>query len=94
MPDQRYPTLDEFWEGLDAREVEADLRDALRERAATEGGPITRVGCEATAVAVAARILPGAVPASAMTRWFQHGATTWCSAAWETTRSTAVTATT
>ena len=62
MPDQRYPTLDEFWERLDAREVEVDLLQALHERAATEGGPITRVGREATVIAVAARMLPGAVP--------------------------------
>ncbi len=66
MSDERYPTLAEFWERLDAREVEADLRRALHERAATEGGTVTRVGQEATVVAVAARVLPGAVPAATL----------------------------
>jgi Gluconate 2-dehydrogenase subunit 3 len=56
-------SLEEFWNGLEARGVEPDLRETLRRRA--EGAPrsIRRVGDEALVVAVAARLLPGAVPA-------------------------------
>jgi hypothetical protein len=64
MPDQRWPTLDEFWQGLDTRGLEPDLRRALHGRADDTGdGPVFRVGHEDTVVAVAARVLPGAVPA-------------------------------
>ena len=62
MPDARYPTLDEFWKRLDQRDVEQDLRDELRARARNEGASISRVGAEATVIAVAARLLPGTVP--------------------------------
>jgi hypothetical protein len=62
MPDARYPTLHEFWERLDHRGVEQDLRDELRARASDDGAPISRVGAEATVIAVAARLLPGSVP--------------------------------
>lgn len=67
MPEARYPTLEEFWKRLDARQVEPDLRQKLRERTQREQRPVTRVGEEATVVAVAARLVPSAaVPAKAM----------------------------
>ncbi|MFN2525850.1 MAG: gluconate 2-dehydrogenase subunit 3 family protein [Actinomycetota bacterium] len=66
MPDDRYPTLDEFFERLDARDVEPDLREELRRRLTREKSGVTRAGDEATVVAVAERLLPGAVPAKAL----------------------------
>jgi hypothetical protein len=65
MPDSspRWPSTDEFWAGIERRGLESDLRATLRARADDAGGVITRVGAEATVVAVAARMLPGAVPA-------------------------------
>ena len=67
MPD-RYPTLDEFWERLDVRDVEPDLRDALRERLAREEQGTPRLGAKrgTLATAVARRLLPGDVPARAL----------------------------
>jgi hypothetical protein len=64
MPDHdRYPTTAEFWQRLDKRGVEEDLRQELRRRAGAESGSVTRVGTEATVVAVVSRLLPGsAVP--------------------------------
>ena len=63
MPDRgRFPTVEEFWRRLDAREVEPDLRDALRNRAARSGGRTSRVGRHEMVAAVAARIVPGDVP--------------------------------
>lgn len=64
--DAPFPTLDEFWRRLDRRGVEPDLRTSLRERTTREQGELTRVGREATVVAVAGRLLPGAVPARAL----------------------------
>lgn len=55
-------SLEEFWEGLEAREVEPDLLGTLRERVERPTGRIERVGDEALVVAVAARLVPGAVP--------------------------------
>jgi hypothetical protein len=69
MPDERYPTMDEFWRRLDVRDVEPDLREALRERTAREERGTPRLGDArgAVAEAVAARLLPGTdVPARAL----------------------------
>ena len=69
MPDARYPTLDEFWRRLEVREVERDLRQALRERTERESLGTPKLGPVrgATAVAVARRLLPSpAVPAEAL----------------------------
>lgn len=68
MPDARYPTMDEFWRRLDVRDVEPDLRDALRERTSREQLGTPRLGPErgAVAAAVAERLLPGDVPARAL----------------------------
>ena len=55
-------SLEEFFEGLDARGVEPDLRRALRERAERTTGSVERAGDPRTVEAVAARVLPGAVP--------------------------------
>jgi hypothetical protein len=69
MPDERYPTLDEFWERLDVRGVEDDLRQALRERTRREEAGTPRLGPRrgAVATAVAARLVPSdAVPAPAL----------------------------
>jgi Gluconate 2-dehydrogenase subunit 3 len=68
MPDERYPTMEEFWRRLDVREVEADLRAALRERTAREEHGTPRLGAERgeVAAAVARRLLPGDVPAHAL----------------------------
>jgi hypothetical protein len=66
MSEPRYPTLDEFWRRLELRETEADLRDELRTRTLRESRHVTRVGSEATVIAVAERILPGDVPPRAL----------------------------
>ena len=67
MPDERYPTLDEFWNRLDKRKAERDLRDELRRRTDRESGVVARVGSPETVVAVVARILPGTpVPPEAL----------------------------
>lgn len=68
MPEPRYPTIDEFWRRLDVREVEPDLREALRERTAREEDGTPRLGPErgAVAAAVARRLLPGDVPDRAL----------------------------
>ena len=66
MSEPRYPTIDEFWQRLELRETEADLRDELRSRTLRESRNVSRVGSEATVVAVAERILPGHVPAKAL----------------------------
>jgi hypothetical protein len=59
-------SLEEFWAGLEARGVEPDLVETLRARAARDGGPVERVGDRDLVVAVAGRLLPGAVPAGAL----------------------------
>lgn len=59
-------SLEEFWEGLQARGVEPDLLHTLEGRAARTARPIERVGDEALVVAVASRSVPGAVPAAVL----------------------------
>jgi hypothetical protein len=66
MHNDRYPTLDEFFKRLDARDVEPDLREELARRLTREEGSVKRVGSESTVVAVAQRLLPGEVPAKAL----------------------------
>jgi hypothetical protein len=66
MGDKRYPTLEEFFERLGARDVEPDLRAELSRRLEREQGSVARVGDEATVVAVARCLIPGAVPAKAL----------------------------
>lgn len=66
MDEARYPTADEFWTRLEEREVEPDLRDALRSRIHREEGVVERAGDERLVEAVAGRILPGRVPARAL----------------------------
>ena len=66
MPEQRFPTLEEFWRRLEAREVEDDLKQQLRARTDRQQGAVSRVGDEETVIAVAARLLPGKVPAKAL----------------------------
>lgn len=56
-------SLEEFWDGLEARGVEPDLLETLHRRSSDPTGPIERVGDAALVVAVVARLLPGAVPA-------------------------------
>src|SRR5687768_4932784 len=70
--ESRYPTLEEFWRRLEIRDVEPDLRDALRARASPEAGRVERVGVEATVVTVAALLLPGDVPAQALAVFLDH----------------------
>jgi len=56
---------DAFWDRLDAREVEDDLRAAFRERAARTSGAVSRMGAQASLVAVVEQIFPrAAVPAT------------------------------
>jgi Gluconate 2-dehydrogenase subunit 3 len=59
-------SLEEFWEGLDARGVEPDLVETLRARAARSTGTVERAGDPSTVIAVAERLLPGAVPAAVL----------------------------
>lgn len=66
MPEDRYPTLEEFFKRLDARDVEPDLREELARRLTREEGSVSRVGDEATVLAVAQRLIPGSVPAKAL----------------------------
>lgn len=66
MPEERYPTLDEFRTRLRERRVEPDLVEALEERAARDRGDVRRVGDPATVEAVAARLVPGDVPPSVL----------------------------
>jgi hypothetical protein len=63
MPDPggAVSSLEEFWDGLEARGVEPDLLDTLRARMEAEG-PVERVGDEGLVIAVASRLVPGAVP--------------------------------
>lgn len=56
-------SLEEYWEGLEARGVEPDLLATLRDRADGASRGVERVGDEAVVTAVAGRIVPGAVPA-------------------------------
>ena len=59
-------SVEEFFHGLAARGVEPDLQEALRSRGATTSATIARAGDQATVVAVAARLVPGAVPAEVL----------------------------
>jgi Gluconate 2-dehydrogenase subunit 3 len=59
-------SLEEFWEGLEARGVEPDLLRTLKGRAARAAAPVERVGEEALVIAVASRSVPGAVPAAVL----------------------------
>ena len=72
MSEPRYPTLPELWQRLDDRRIEPDLRAALEERTKRERDGTPRLGerLGAVAVAVAARMLPGAVPAEALAAFF------------------------
>ncbi|HEX5936668.1 MAG TPA: gluconate 2-dehydrogenase subunit 3 family protein [Actinomycetota bacterium] len=55
-------SLEEFWEGLEARGVEPDLQATLRARAGGASRGIERVGDAAVVTAVAARLVQGDVP--------------------------------
>lgn len=61
MPDQRYPTMEEFWTRLERRGLEPDLLQQLRERTGRERRGVQRLP-EGTTVAVMERLLPGTVP--------------------------------
>jgi hypothetical protein len=69
MPEERYPTLEEFWKRLSVRDTEPDLRAQLESRTRREERGTPRLGDArgAIAAAVAARLLPGsAVPPEAL----------------------------
>jgi Gluconate 2-dehydrogenase subunit 3 len=67
MPEQRYPTSDEFWKRLRVRNTENDLQEVLLTRTRREEAHIGRAGPEPILVAVAKRLLPdAAVPARAL----------------------------
>lgn len=68
MPEQRFPTMEEFWRRLDVRRVEGDLRDELRARLDRGRQALRRLPDETT-TAVVARLLPGTMPARALA-WF------------------------
>jgi hypothetical protein len=65
VAEPRYPTLEEFWRGLEVRGVEPDLRQELRDRARREDRGVHRLPA-ATTAAVMARLLPDTVPALAL----------------------------
>jgi Gluconate 2-dehydrogenase subunit 3 len=62
----RYPTADEFWKRLDERDLEPDLRAALRARLDRDGGTVARLGDADVVEAFVARVLPGEVPSRAL----------------------------
>jgi hypothetical protein len=66
VAEPQYPTLEEFWERASRRGLEPDLVERLRGRLDREQRPVVRIGDEQTVVAVADRLLPGAVPAKAL----------------------------
>ncbi len=66
MPEFPRLTLDEFWERLELRGLEPDLQDKLRRRLDRERGRVDRLGDEDDVIAVAARLLPAAVPPRAL----------------------------
>jgi hypothetical protein len=74
MPEPRFPTLPEFWQRLDDRGAEPDLRASLEERTTRERAGTPRLGerLGAVAAAVAGRILPGEVPATALAAFFDE----------------------
>lgn len=59
-------SLEEFFHGLQKRGVEPDLEQALRARASVSVASVERVGDPMTVVGVAARLVPGAVPAQTL----------------------------
>jgi Gluconate 2-dehydrogenase subunit 3 len=59
-------SLEEFWEGLEARGVEPDLFDSLKRRVNQAARPVERVGHEGLVIAVASSLMPGAVPAEVL----------------------------
>ena len=59
-------SLEEFFHGLQKRRVEPDLQQRLRARASISVASIERLGDATTVVAVAARLVPGAVPAQTL----------------------------
>jgi hypothetical protein len=67
----RYPAnLAEFWQRLDKRRLEPDLRRTLEERAARTSGEVHRVGDPATVTAFVETLLPGAeVPAAVIAQF-------------------------
>jgi hypothetical protein len=65
MPEPRYPTLEEFWRGLEIRGVEPDLREELQSRASREDDGVDRLPADTT-VAVIARLLPDSLPPLAL----------------------------
>ena len=66
MGKPRYPTQEEFWKRLEVRGLEPDLVTELKARTDRESRTVSRAGEESLVVAVAARILPGAVPPKAL----------------------------
>ena len=66
MTADRYPTSQEFFERLEVREVEEDLKQELTSRLQRESQPVSLVGEDSTVVAVASRLLPGDVPGRAL----------------------------
>jgi hypothetical protein len=66
MREDRYPTLEEFFTRLEARDMEPDLREEFSKRLRREEGSVTRVGDETTVEAVARRLIPGDVPPRAL----------------------------
>jgi hypothetical protein len=72
MGEPRYPTEEEFWQRLDERDIESDLRAALHDRRRRDQQPVARLPADAV-VAVAGRLVPGAVPPGALAAFLdQH----------------------
>jgi hypothetical protein len=65
MAEERFPTLEEFWQRLEKRRVEPDLREQLRERIRREQRGVQRLPA-ATTIAFVARLLPGTIPPEAL----------------------------
>jgi hypothetical protein len=73
MPEQRFPTEAEFWQRLDKRHVEPDLRQTLEGRAANVEGSVSRLGRQDTVVAFVEQLLPrSAVPASVVAQFIDE----------------------
>lgn len=65
MPEERFPTLEEFWQRAERRGLEPDLLEALRERTHREERGVRRLPA-GTTVAVMSRLLPGTIPPEAL----------------------------